>query len=71
VLVAAVPASLYIWKVRPYALEVFSADGSLQNSQAGGNAQGLFTYHASVIAILALGVVFFTAVAAVVQLGTL
>jgi hypothetical protein len=58
----------YVWMMRPYALQVFSTVGPLQDSKAGGNVQGLFTYHAVVIAVFTLIVVLATAVAAVVQL---
>jgi hypothetical protein len=58
----------YVWMMRPYALQVFSTVGPLQDSRAGGNVQGLFTYHAVVIAMFTLIVVLATAVAAVVQL---
>jgi hypothetical protein len=58
----------YIRWMRPYALQVYSTVGPLQDSNAGGNVQGLFTYHGVLVAILALVVVFATAVAALIQL---
>jgi len=57
-------AVLYVWRFRRYALEVYP----LQSSYAGGNVQGLFTYHATTIAVAALFVVYGAALAAVIQL---